>query len=309
MKFYALLLSLFILLTKVAYSQQVADPTGYNPPIHKPEYAIGQGPIIFIDKAHNNFHTREGRYRSFARLLERDGYILKDYDGPFEKSKLNDGRILVISNALHESNISNWVLPNPSAFTADEIEVVREWVFEGGSLFLIADHMPMPGAAEDLAATFGFEFYNGFAFTESPTGVTGLASFSTEKGNLHENTITSGRNEHELVTEIMSFTGQAFQIPNDAQSIIDLDNQYIMLLPDTAWRFNSNTKQISVGGWSQGAYKSYGKGKVVVFGEAAMFSAQVSGPNQRKMGMNAENATQNYKLLLNIIHWLDGKLN
>jgi hypothetical protein len=32
-----------------------------------------------------------------------------------------------------------------------------------------------------------------------------------------------------------------------------------------------------VEGWPQGAYKKYGKGKVVVFGEAAMFSAQLAG--------------------------------
>jgi hypothetical protein len=45
-----------------------------------------------------------------------------------------------------------------------------------------------------------------------------------------------------------------------------------------------------------------------MFGEAAMFSAQLAGPQKRKVGMNDELAKQNYQLLLNIIHWLDGKL-
>ncbi|MFT5253862.1 MAG: hypothetical protein ACI87N_002915 [Flavobacteriales bacterium] len=58
-------------------------------------------------------------------------------------------------------------------------------------------------------------------------------------------------------------------------------------------------------GWPQGAYKKYGKGKVVVFGEAAMFSAQLAGA-KKKMGMNNKVAPENYQLLLNIIHWLDG---
>jgi carotenoid cleavage dioxygenase-like enzyme len=72
-------------------------------------------------------------------------------------------RILVIANALNKINIENWYIPTPSAFTVKEIETVRKWVKEGGSLFLIADHMPMGGAAAELAAAFGFHFTNGFA--------------------------------------------------------------------------------------------------------------------------------------------------
>jgi hypothetical protein len=44
-----------------------------------------------------------------------------------------------------------------------------------------------------------------------------------------------------------------------------------------------------------------------MFGEAAMFTAQLAGPQQTKAGMNSDYAEQNYQLLLNIIHWLDGK--
>ena len=39
-----------------------------------------------------------------------------------------------------------------------------------------------------------------------------------------------------------------------------------------------------------------------------MFSAQLAGQNLRKLGMNSDYAGENYKLLLNIIHWLDGKM-
>jgi len=45
---------------------------------------------------------------------------------------------------------------------------------------------------------------------------------------------------------------------------------------------------------------------LVVFGEAAMFSAQLAGANQRKVGMNSEDAPENFQLLLNIFHWLNG---
>lgn len=288
----------------VLYAQQVADTT-YNPVIHKTEYKRGQGPVVFIDEGHHNFHTKEGRYKAFARLLERDGYVLEAYRGKFERSKLEKGKILVISNALNEINVEHWYLPNPSAFTTEEIEVVKQWVYDGGSLFLIADHMPMGGAAADLAAAFGFEFTNGFA---TDTINSGPSYFNRQEKTLVNGTIANGRNQTERVEQIVTFTGQAFKIPDDAEPILLFNENYINLLPDTAWVFEPQTPRHSVAGWSQGAAKAFGKGRIVAFGEAAMFSAQLAGPGQRKMGMNNPLAPENYQLLLNIIHWLDGKL-
>ena len=285
-------------------SQQIAD-INYNPKIENPAYLPGKGPIVFIDEGHNNFHTKNGRYKAFSNLLERDGYNVKAYKGTFKKKDLEKGEILVISNAVNEVNIGKWYLPNPSAFTKAEIETIRQWIFEGGSLFLIADHMPMGGAAKDLAKVFDFEFTNGFAFD---TLSRGPSFFNIEEKTLNESIITTGRNPSERVRQIATFTGQAFQIPEDAIPILTFNNKYVNFLPDTAWIFNENTTKYNVEGWSQGAYKEYGKGKVVVFGEAAMFSAQLAGPQKRKMGMNNEVAPENYQLLLNIIHWLDGKL-
>ncbi|PLX05308.1 MAG: hypothetical protein C0594_07860, partial [Marinilabiliales bacterium] len=72
-----------------------------------------------------------------------------------------------------------------------------------------------------------------------------------------------------------------------------------------------NTKITSAEGWSQLSFKTYGTGKVVVSGEAAMFSAQITVYQGKtvNMGMNSkELAPDNLQLLLNIIHWLDGKL-
>lgn len=51
----------------------------------------------------------------------------------------------------------------------------------------------------------------------------------------------------------------------------------------------------------------YGKGRIVIFGEAAMFTAQLQGKN--KMGMNTKSASQNAQFLLNTLHWLNGILN
>ena len=286
------------------YSQQIAD-TIYSPKIHNPEYDLGKGPTVFIDQGHHNFHTKNGRYKAFSNLLERDGYIVKEYDDVFRKSELGKEEILVISNALNEINVEDWFLPNPSAFSKDEIKIVKRWVRKGGSLFLIADHMPMAGAAKDLAAEFDFEFTNGFVFD---TVTRGPAFFNVKQKNLVESIITKGRDTSETVYQVATFTGQGFKIPDDATPILIFGENYVNILPDTAWVFEKETPRFSVEGWSQGAYKKYGKGKIVAFGEAAMFTAQLGGPNQIKMGMNNIAAPENYQLLLNIIHWLDGNL-
>jgi hypothetical protein len=284
--------------------QQVPD-TSYNPVIENPAYAAGKGPVVYIDEGHHNFHTKSDRYLPFASLLERDGYRTEGYSGPFEAGQLEKGRILVISNALNEVNVTRWYKPVLPAFTPEEIEAVKQWVNNGGSLFLIADHMPMGGAAAPLAAVFGFGFTDGFA---ADTFRPGPITFKRATGALRDNIITDGRNPSEKVNTIVSFTGQAFTIPDDAASILSFDNSCIMLLPDTAWVFNQDTPQVNIGGWSQVAFKKYGKGRVVVAGEAAMFTAQLAGPQKYPAGMNSPDAQENYQLLLNIIHWLDGMI-
>ena len=165
---YLVIAFLALICTQIS-AQQVAD-TNFKPVIAKPEYAPGKGPVVAIDEGHNNFHTASGRYLPFARLLRSDGYNVDSYKGDFTGSQLKKVRILVIANALNKINIQNWYLPTPSAFSADEIETVRKWVGNGGSLFLIADHMPFGGAASDLASAFGFTFTNGFAADTSKPG-------------------------------------------------------------------------------------------------------------------------------------------
>ena len=300
-----LILLIPFMLSSHLFSQQLADTT-YDPNIRSPAYDKGKGSVVFIDEGHHNFHTKSGRYKAFSNLLERDGYNVHPYSGVFKRNELAKGKILVISNALHERNVNDWFIPVSSAFTKSEIAVVREWVYTGGSLFLIADHMPMGGAAKDLAAAFNFEFTNGFVFDSIAKGP---AYFTLQDGTLAESIITKGRSSSESVRQIATFTGQAIKVPEDATSILTFTANYVIRFPDTAWVFHEETNKVNAGGWSQGAYKKFGRGKIVVFGEAAMFTAQVSGPGRIKMGMNHESASGNYQLLLNIIHWLDGKLD
>jgi uncharacterized protein (DUF2249 family) len=297
--------SIFLMLSFVTKvnAQQVAD-TLFSPVFLNPAYSTAEGPVVMIDQAHNNFHTADGRYRTFADLLTRDGYVVRAFSALFNRESLDTGDILVISNALHKRNLDDWSLPTPSAFTEQEITAVRAWVEDGGALLLIADHMPFPGAAADLAAAFGFRFNNGFALD---TLKQGPLVFRRSDGSLANHPITQGRTSNERIDSVATFTGQAFQ-SSAAEPLLIFGPNTISLMPQVAWQFSDATSRIPVRNWFQGAVLQVGKGRVAVFGEAAMFTAQVSGENRTPMGMNHPSAPQNPQFALNVLHWLSGLL-
>ena len=306
-----LLLSVAImtaLAVATAEAQQVPDDS-YNPPIENPAYPANGGPVVAIDEAHFNFHTMDGRYGPFARLLSRDGYVVRPSISKFNRQSLRGVDILVIANALAERNVDNWSLPTPSAFTKKEIEAVRRWVNNGGSLFLVADHMPWPGATRKLAAAFGIRMNNGFAMNEKVSDPDLYFRRSDSSEVLTDHPITNGRTATERVSKVVSFTGSAFQIDanRNAQPLLILGPDVVSIMPTVAWQWDSTTPRIPVGGWYQGAVMRAGKGRVAVFGEAAMFTAQLN--DGRQMGMNAPYAEENYKFLLNVFHWLSGLLD
>ena len=287
-----------------ARAQQVPD-LNFKPPIAAPAYREGRGPVVMVDEAHNNFHTAYGRYLAFADLLRRDGYRVVPNTAPFSKESLKRGKILVIANALNAQNLTNWTLPTPSAFTDAEVEAVREWVKAGGALFLIVDHMPMPGAAERLGAAFGARWSNGYAVNEKERGP---FVFRADDGSLKEHKITKGRRGGEQVESVATFTGSAFQVEGEAEPLLVLGDPIVSIETTTAGQFTPEAKRVPVKGWYQGAVLRHGKGRVALFGEAAMFSAQLAGPNRAAMGMNAPVAARNPQFLLNVLHWLSGKL-
>jgi hypothetical protein len=260
--------------------------------------------VVFIDEAHFNFHTATGRYLPFAEFLRRDGYVVKGSTKKFSKESLSEAKILVISNALNEKNKEDWSLPTPSAFTDEEIASVKDWVQNGGSLFLIADHMPFAGAAEKLAAAFGIKYINGFAQNQKTKSSPDVFSF--ENKMLVSHPILNGRNKSEAIDTVTTFTGSAFQIEKGGMPLLVFNEDYLDLSPQVAWQFDDKTVKTEIKGWFQGATLKLGRGRIAVFGEAAMFSAQVAGQQKNKMGMNSPNAKQNPQFLLNIIHWLTG---
>jgi len=305
-----ILFAFVLLAASSARAQQVPD-TGFKPPIARPAYPRGNGPRVVVDGGHHNFHTATGRYLPFAELLRRDGYRVSGSTSPFTSDSLKSADILVIANALAAVNAEesgNWALPTPSAFKADEIAAVKRWVEAGGALFLIVDHMPMPGAAGDLGRAFGVEFSNGFAGLNDPTGARppniGPMAFTLANGTLDKGPWTEGRSPEERVQSVMTFTGSAFFPGPKVTPVLVFPAGFVSLTPDAAFDFKPETPRVPVAGWCQGAVLVAGKGRVAIFGEAAMFTAQLAGPAKSPMGMNAPEAKQNYQFLLNVVHWL-----
>jgi hypothetical protein len=296
----------------IVWAQQEAD-LKYKPPLPRPAYESGNGPRIAIDGAHHNFHTAEGRYKPFAELLRRDGYRVEAMSKRFSAESLKGVDILVISNALHKSNDENWSGPNPSAFTKDEIAAVHSWVEKGGSLLLIADHLPFAGAASDLAKAFGVEYSNGHA--RAGHWNQGTDTFEPGTG-LKETIITRGRSDEEKVTKVATYAGSAFKPPKGAIPVMEFGPK--------SKSHERQTGEKDIEGWCQGAVMKVGKGRLAVFGEAAMFSAQQSPGaiwrfdlplgkemtfrmvlfGQKRFGMNTPEGKQNHQLLLNVMHWL-----
>jgi hypothetical protein len=295
-------------------AQQGPD-RAFRPPVENPAYAEGRGPVVCLDEAHSNFHTLDDRFWAFGELLRRDGYVVRPIHAKFDSASLGRCSILVVSNAQpSEAEWDTYPYPTPSAFAPQEIDATHRWVHGGGNLLLIADHMPLAGAAADLAAAFGVTFTDGFAVagfdveSELNAAFSKPTIFRTSDQTLRPHAIVRGRNAKESVTSVRTFTGQAFSAPEGAEPLLVFPANFIALLPEKAWQFGPDTLRVSVDGWFQGAAMQVESGRVAFFGEAAMFSAQIAGSERRPMGMNAPGAEQNFQFVLNVMHWLSGVL-
>jgi hypothetical protein len=224
-----------------------------------------------------------------------------------QAAALARGQVLVIINAIAAEQVDyeNWTLPARPAFTRDEVDAVTRWVEGGGALLLVADHMPFPGAAAELARRFGIHFTNGFAID---TTTWDPIVHRRSDGTLIGHPITDGAGPAERVDSVATFWGQAFRADPGVAGLMRYGAGVISFRPERAWQFTDQTPVDDVQGWLQGAALTRGAGRVVVLGEAGMLSAQLMGPRRRPAGMNAPSARQNPQFVLNLMRWLAGTI-
>jgi hypothetical protein len=268
--------------------------------IGNPAYTNGEGPVVLIDEAHNNFHTAVETYYPFAELLQRDGYVVKRGKAKISSAPLKSCRIYAISDAQPPAGKGD-----PPTFSKDEIDILVWWVKKGGALFLITDHMPDPGAIAGLAHAFGIEVNNGYVLSGQPGAREKPIVFSgSGKDRLEENAIMKGRNPDEAVKQVATFAGSAFRAGKRFQPLLVFGPGRRSWMPEEYWKFPPGTPNVSVEGWYQGGVMDWGEGKIAFFSEAAMFTAQIFDQGRTKVGMNHPLAKDNARLLLNVMHWL-----
>jgi hypothetical protein len=293
---------LVIVLEVVAHGQQIADPH-FNSSVEHPAYTKNY-PRVLFDEAHNNFHTAGGRYKPFADLIFSDGYQVVVNRKPFTSASLMTFKILIIANALGAEDMDEDGADRP-AFTDEEADAVREWVRGGGALLFIADHAPFGSAAEILAKRFDVDMSKGFtldpANSQKESKNSGWIVYSRENHLLADDPITKGRNDSERVSRVMTFVGQSLKGPEGSEVLLKLSDTATDRIP------GDPPKDSSAAGRAQALALKFGKGRVVVLGDAAMLSAQVTGSDNQPFGMNIPNI-DNKQLALNIMHWLSGLL-
>ena len=278
--------------------QQVPDTTFVLPPTDL-LYFPGTGPLVAIDSGHANFHTLGKGFSPFGRLLRQSGYRTVG-TGTLPGSGPGDTPdVLVIANALNPANRENWRRPVASAFTPEEISRLVEWVRAGGRLLLIADHMPFAGAAADLGATFGVDWLDGFALT----GNTWPPTVFRRGAGLVKSPISYDDAGRAVIDSVASFAGSAFRIRGEAIPVLAFAAGHRSLQPEQAWAFTAETPAVDLDGYLQGALIHFGLGRVAVFGEAAMFTAQLAN-GIRRVGFNAPEAPQNVIFVRRVMAWL-----
>jgi WD40 repeat protein len=266
------------------------DPD-FDASVPHPSYT-DKHPAVLFDETHRNFHTAGGRYKAFADLITNDGYRVSSSREPFTPRRLDEYDLLIIANAQG--------MPGQSklAFTKAECEGVENWIRGGGALLLITDHEPFGAGSEELGKTFGVDM--SLRVTVDPANQTqnGLL-FSRDKNQLGDHAILRGRNESERVDRVLTFTGQSLRGPPGSVPLLKL--------ADTAIDVGAD-QRTPAAGRAQGIALKFGRGRVVVLGEAGELSAQVYGDPPHRMGMNVPGC-DNRKLALNIVHWLSGLID
>jgi hypothetical protein len=246
-----------------------------------------------IDEGHNNFHTREGRYKPFAQLLTSDGYRVRSLTGKISAASLGPADVLVIANALEP-------LKEP------EMAALLEWVRAGKSLLLIADHPPFASPMKTFCSRIGVTLSGAWARDHSreepgapsPTWI----RFDRAKGDLTDHPVFAGRNAGERIDVVVSFTGQSLEVKTGTV--------LLKLSPEAKdYATREQSKEGVAGrpaaGKTQAAAIEYGNGRIVVAGEAGMLTAQVVRIFLKKERFGfSRPGNDNRQFVLNLLHWL-----
>ena len=273
--------------------------------VEAPEFLPESSPVVCFDAGHNNFHEISSTYEPFAKLLRNDGIHMDEHTAPFTPVSLENTDLLIIANALPV------VEGESSAFTREEIEVLVSWVRSGGSLLLIADHEPFGNAAADLAQALGVGMESVWTVDrdrlDPEIDRSTWLRYSHENGGLGDHSIVNGDDE---ISHILTFTGQSLSFDSTWTPILKLSSQARNYFSrEHASKVSEDTSTyFPVPNQAQLIACEFGEGRMVIAGEAAMFTAQEVRIFHKviRAGFNYE-GYDNKELVLGIVRWLLSK--
>jgi hypothetical protein len=317
----ALLLATVVLGTAgiPARAQTVPDST-FDTAIARPAF-VTHHPRVAFDEAHHNTHTPQERYGALAQLWLHDGCTISSAHKAFTSANLKNCNLLVIADALgSNADDSTAALP---AFGKQERAALHDWVRAGGALLLISDQAPIATSMASLATEFGVTLAKGLAIDpahgDPETGNPGAVLFTRANGMLADHAITRGRDSTERVNRIMTWTGQSlfgphgsvplFMFGHGAREYASDAGARAVMVGGAPGAFDP-ADAVSISGRAQGLAFEFGHGRVVVLGDAALFTAGVSYGRAAqalghpiRTGMNRDD-TDNRQFALNTLHWL-----
>ena len=179
------------------------------------------------------------------------------------------------------------------AFALDEIDAVARWVERGGSLLLIADHAPFGAASESLAAAFHVAFGKDSSRCRTSRPIPWCS---------HARTVGS------VSTRYSPPPGTAASSPASRRSRASRSTDRprpleLLRLPANAVEYVPNDTGMveHPARRAQGLAMTWGRGRAVILGEAAMLTAQVS--QGKPFGFNLP-GNDNRAFALGVMHWL-----
>jgi hypothetical protein len=286
-------------------------------------------PVVMIDEAHHDYFTMGGRYRALAGLLASDGLLVVPGRQPFTPRSLDSCQVLVVADAAGAADVTGKAAARP-AFLAGECDAVRDWVRRGGALLLIADHYPFGSAMDSLGLRFGVQMGKSATMdareADPEVADVGCLIFTRARRLLGDHPILRGRGSEERIDRVGTFTGQSLKGPPGSKGLLVLSSTAadIPLSPDARRTVDPGSPKpgaimkemldhggVPAVGRYQGLAFTFGRGRVVVLGEGALFGAQLwvgweaarAGKDVLVLGMNRK-GLDNRQFALNVVHWL-----
>ena len=255
--------------------EQTTD-TAYRAPEGALAGAAPAGAVILVDEAHQNRHglgsaEAPGTLRWIAAPAEAARIAVERAGAPVGPETLARATLLVVAG-----------VPSDTVSEA-EVRAIVEWVRGGGSLLLLTDHEPFGRPVLPLAEALGVGFTldvvaDPHAGDPRAPGAARLV-FTRAEGLVGDHPITEG------VDRVVTYGGQG--VWREAEGSVAL-----LRLPGSP-----RVAQLV-------AFQ-FGRGRVVVSGETALFTAQRHG-DSAPIGVG-DPETDNGRLATNTLRWLLGR--